>query len=95
MTVSTCIKCAGHSFELALFTPIGTSKKLSLVQCAQCGTPVGVLDPATGVSARRCNDMSLRSMKSSTGLQLRCRNDTRLFKQIFASAGKTAVERSF
>lgn len=48
MTVSTCIKCAGHSFELALFTPIGTSKKLSLVQCAQCGTPVGVLDPATG-----------------------------------------------
>ena len=48
MAVSTCIKCSSHSFELALFTPLGESKKLTLVQCAQCGTPVGVLDPATG-----------------------------------------------
>jgi len=48
MAVSTCIKCASHSFELALFTPIGGSTKLTLVQCSQCGTPVGVLDPATG-----------------------------------------------
>jgi transcription initiation factor IIE alpha subunit len=24
------------------------SRKLTLVQCSQCGTPVGVLDPATG-----------------------------------------------
>ena len=47
MTVSTCIKCAGHGFELALFTPIGESRKLTLVQCAQCGTPVGALDPTT------------------------------------------------
>jgi hypothetical protein len=46
--VSTCAKCAGHSFELVLFTPIGASKKLTLVQSAQCGTPVGVLLPATG-----------------------------------------------
>jgi hypothetical protein len=48
MAVSTCAKCAGHSFELALFTPIRESKKLAVRQCAQCGTPVGVLDPATG-----------------------------------------------
>ena len=48
MAVSTCIKCNGHSFELALFTPLGDSKKLTMVQCSQCGTPVGVLDPATG-----------------------------------------------
>jgi hypothetical protein len=48
MAISTCIKCSGHSFELALLTPIGESKKLALVQCAQCGTPVGALDPATG-----------------------------------------------
>jgi transcription initiation factor IIE alpha subunit len=31
-----------------LFTPIGESKKLNLVQCSQCGTPVGALDPVTG-----------------------------------------------
>ncbi len=48
MAVSTCIKCSGHSFELALFTPIGDSKKLTMVQCSQCGTPAGVLDRATG-----------------------------------------------
>jgi hypothetical protein len=48
MAVSTCVKCSGHSFELALFTPIGESRKLTIVQCAQCGTPVGVLDPTTG-----------------------------------------------
>jgi hypothetical protein len=48
MAVSTCAKCSGHSFELALFTPLGESKKLTIVQCSQCGTPVGVMDPATG-----------------------------------------------
>jgi transcription elongation factor Elf1 len=45
MAVSTCIKCGGHSFELALFTPMGTSQKFSIVQCSSCGTPVGVLNP--------------------------------------------------
>ena len=48
MAVSTCTKCSGHSFELALFTPIGESRKLMIVQCSSCGTPVGVIDPATG-----------------------------------------------
>jgi hypothetical protein len=49
MAVSTCMKCAGHSFELALITPIGESRKLTMVQCSACGAPVGVLDPATGL----------------------------------------------
>ena len=44
MTVSTCIKCGGHSFELALFTPLGEAKKFAIVQCCACGT----LDPALG-----------------------------------------------
>jgi hypothetical protein len=48
MTASTCIKCGGHSFELALFTPLGESKKLAIVQCSACGTPMGVMDPAMG-----------------------------------------------
>lgn len=46
MAVSTCAKCSGHSFELALFTPLGESKKLTMVQCSHCGLPIGVLDPA-------------------------------------------------
>ncbi|MBI5322506.1 hypothetical protein [Bradyrhizobium sp.] len=48
MTISTCGKCGGHSFELALFTPIGDSRKLTLVQCSACGVAVGALDPSTG-----------------------------------------------
>ena len=35
MAVSTCAKCAGHSFELAPFTPLGTSHKLAMVQCSE------------------------------------------------------------
>lgn len=49
MAVSTCLKCAGHSFELALLTPMGESHKLTIVQCSGCGTPIGVLDPASGL----------------------------------------------
>ena len=48
MAVSTCPKCTGHSFETALFTPMGESYKLQMVQCSGCGTPLGVLDPASG-----------------------------------------------
>ena len=51
MAVSTCAKCGGHSFELAPLTPIGTTRKLSLVQCAQCGTVVGMLEPANAAQA--------------------------------------------
>lgn len=47
MAVTTCIKCEGHSFELALFTPIGGTQKFSMIQCAGCGKPFGVLDPST------------------------------------------------
>lgn len=48
MAISSCSKCGGHSFELAAFTPIGDSRKLTLVQCAACGTAVGALDPSAG-----------------------------------------------
>jgi hypothetical protein len=48
MAVSRCAKRNGHCFELTLFTPLADSKKLSTVQCAQCSTPVGALDPTLG-----------------------------------------------
>jgi transcription elongation factor Elf1 len=48
MAITTCPKCAGHSFELSSFTPLGAGDKLVSVQCSDCGTPIGVLDPATG-----------------------------------------------
>ena len=45
MAVSTCVKCGGHGFELASLTPIGQQLKLTDIQCSNCGTPVGALDP--------------------------------------------------
>jgi hypothetical protein len=41
MAVTTCIKCGGHAFELATYTPLGTSQKFELIQCSACGVPVG------------------------------------------------------
>lgn len=49
MAVSTCVKCSAHSLEVVLFTPIGDNRKLSIVQCSTCGTPIGMMDPATGL----------------------------------------------
>ena len=49
MSISTCIKCNGHSFEIVLFTPVGDSRRLSMVQCSGCGTPIGVMDAGTGL----------------------------------------------
>ena len=48
MAVTTCTKCNDHSFELTLLTPIGEQRKLMIVQCAGCGSPTGVIDPAIG-----------------------------------------------
>ena len=56
MAVSTCIKCDGHSFELALFTPLGESHKLTMVQCASCGTPIAVLDNASRAAIATLQD---------------------------------------
>jgi predicted nucleic-acid-binding Zn-ribbon protein len=48
MAVSTCAKCGGHSFERALITPAREDGKLTIVQCANCGTPIGALDSVSG-----------------------------------------------
>ena len=53
MAVPTCGKCESHGFEIVLFTPIGETYKLQIVQCSTCGTPVGVLDPGPGASVTR------------------------------------------
>jgi hypothetical protein len=44
MATSTCVKCGGHLFELVETLPADTANKLLLLQCAACGTPVGIHD---------------------------------------------------
>lgn len=57
MAQSTCIKCGWHNFELMEQSFVGAKYKMFLVQCASCGTPVGVVpfyDP--GVTANIVSD---------------------------------------
>jgi hypothetical protein len=53
MAATTCVKCGSHGFKIASLAPVGQSYKLTLVQCASCGVPIGVLDPATGPAIER------------------------------------------
>jgi hypothetical protein len=45
MAVSTCIKCGGQKFEIALTRQTAAASRLSLVQCVSCGIPTEVIDP--------------------------------------------------
>lgn len=42
MAMSSCPKCSNHSFEMKENTPKDSAFKLLFVQCASCGTVVGV-----------------------------------------------------
>jgi hypothetical protein len=76
MAVSTCLKCAGHSFELAPFTPLGVSLKLTMVQCSGCGTPIAVLDPATNLQIDSIKNQ-IAAIPSTFMIVLRCRRIVR------------------
>jgi uncharacterized Zn finger protein len=65
MAASTCAKCGGHSFERALLTPIGEDRKLAIVQCANCGTVIGSLDP---VSSTLIEDLQKQIAAIDAGL---------------------------
>lgn len=44
MAQSTCPKCGGHSFEIVENTPKNSLYKYLFIQCASCGSVVGVQD---------------------------------------------------
>jgi predicted nucleic-acid-binding Zn-ribbon protein len=44
MAMSSCPKCGENRFELAENSPAGSKFKFMFVQCAGCGTVLGVLD---------------------------------------------------
>jgi len=43
MAQSSCAKCGSHSFETVQSSPQSVEERVSFVQCAQCGTVVGVI----------------------------------------------------
>jgi len=44
MATSSCPKCGGHSFEMKNAVLTNSTCKLMFVQCAHCGTVIGVVD---------------------------------------------------
>lgn len=44
MAHPTCEKCDSHIFETKEICPINLDYKLTFVQCAECGGPVGVME---------------------------------------------------
>lgn len=44
MATSMCPRCDGNEFEMAETSPKGSRWKFQFVQCASCGSVVGVLD---------------------------------------------------
>jgi len=49
MAFSTCPKCGGHTFERAFLTPLREQHKVAVLQCAECGTLIGVLDAPSAI----------------------------------------------
>jgi hypothetical protein len=58
MAVPTCIKCGGHAFELAVFTPVGADQKFEFMQCSACGVPVAAIG-ASQIEALRAQVASI------------------------------------
>jgi hypothetical protein len=52
MAVSTCLKCGGHAFEVALFTPVGLNRKFEFIQCGNCGVPVAAVGQNEALQAQ-------------------------------------------
>lgn len=44
MAQSTCVQCGNTRFEIRENLLVKQGVKVQFVQCARCGTPVGILD---------------------------------------------------
>ncbi len=63
MAVTSCAHCRGHAFEVQEAKKLaGSHQQLLFVQCAGCGTPVGVIDATTG-TRRMEQDARMRKLE--------------------------------
>ena len=67
MANSTCAKCGGHSFEICLSELAGDRYRRNLVQCASCGTPIGVLEGPT--TAAQLEELKTQIKTMATGIE--------------------------
>jgi len=53
MASSICAKCDGHVFERSLITPLGESRAVPVLQCANCGAVIGTLESEVAIESLR------------------------------------------
>jgi len=46
MAITACPKCGLHAFERGFITPLREQRAVSVLQCASCGTAIGILETA-------------------------------------------------
>jgi hypothetical protein len=63
MTSLNCVKCEGHLFQLVEHVPIGAVDKILFVQCAACGTPVGVLPEFDSAAILKKRETGIEELK--------------------------------
>ena len=66
MAPSTCGRCGSTIFEIAQQSPLNADVLLTFVQCAQCGTVVGVFDDAAS-RLQRDGAALLKTLTESRG----------------------------
>ena len=64
MAIPTCSQCEEQKFELVLQQPPDAKHAFSFVQCAACGTVVGVIEE------RKINEALLRRIAEKVGADL-------------------------
>ena len=42
--LTNCARCANHQFELKVIEPAGADCKFNVLQCSNCGCPIGAFD---------------------------------------------------
>ena len=51
MAAATCLKREGHAFERGRIMPLGEQHAVSVLQCADCGAVVGMLDAQSSIES--------------------------------------------
>jgi hypothetical protein len=51
MAIPTCPKCEGHAFQRGRIVPLGEPQAVSVLQCDDCGTVIGILDSQLAIES--------------------------------------------
>lgn len=70
MALSSCPKCDSSVFELQENTPAGSPYSLIFVQCASCGSVVGVMDFSNIGTLMRQQNKAIKAIAAAVGISV-------------------------